>query len=315
MKLDKKDLKILQELDKDARQPLSRIARKAGMSKEVVAYRLKQMQKRKVTEGFYTIIDVAKLGYMIHRIMIRFQNVGVEKEREIISYLKAKKSVGWIVSVQGNWDLAVLFWARNVLDFRKDYDELMERYGHYFQNRRLTIITKIRHYRNNYLFGTMDISERVLGGLAKVSIDRTDRKILEALSRDCRKPTVEIAQSVGVAPNTVKNRIKRLEKTGVIQGYRVKINTSGLEYDHYKVFLLLDNPGLRDRIIHYLAKEPRVVYVTEAIGKFDLEFEMMAQTAAEMNEFLRGLRMEFSDMVKEYESELTYKEHQINYLP
>ena len=316
MKLDKKNLKILKELDSNARQPLSRIAKKTGMSKEVVTYRIKQMLKKGEIEGFYTVIDVARLGYVIHRINLRFQNVGVEKEKEIIDYLKARKSVGWLVSLQGSWDLAVLFWARNVLEFKSDYDGFMEKYGHCFQARGLVIVTRIRHYKNNYLFGTMDLTERVLGeGLEKVPIDRTDRRILEALARDCRKPTVEIAEKVGVAPNTVKNRIKRLERQGVIQGYRVKINTEKLGYEHHKVFLVLENPGARERIIHFLAKEPRVVYVTEVIGRADLEFEIMVRTGTELNGFMRQLRLEFAQLIKEYETILTYKEHQINYLP
>ena len=126
---------------------------------------------------------------------------------------------------------------------------------------------------------------------------------------------MEIAEKVGVAPNTVKNRIKRLERQGVIQGYRVKINTGKLGYEHHKVFLVLENPGTRDRITHFLAKEPGVVYVTEAIGKADLEFEIMVRTGTELNDFMRQLRLEFAQLIKEYETILTSKEHQINYLP
>jgi len=43
VKIHVKDMKILRELDFDARQPISQIARTIGLSTEVTAYRIKQL--------------------------------------------------------------------------------------------------------------------------------------------------------------------------------------------------------------------------------------------------------------------------------
>ena len=56
-------------------------------------------------------------------------------------------------------------------------------------------------------------------------LDAVDRGILHMLQEDARNNTAsDIADSVGVAPNTVRNRIERLEENGVIQGYHPQID-------------------------------------------------------------------------------------------
>ena len=56
--LDKKDFKILLELDKNARQTDSKIAKKIGLSKQVVNYRIKNLIKDELITKFYTLVNV-----------------------------------------------------------------------------------------------------------------------------------------------------------------------------------------------------------------------------------------------------------------
>jgi len=315
VRLDAKDLKILAELDMDARQSVTSIAKKVGLSKETTNYRIRQLQEKGVIEGFYAIIDVSKIGYAIHRLMIRFRKTDPEKEKEILDYLKGNKHVGWVVSIHGNWDMAVLFWARNSFEFRNVYDDFMERYDKYTQKRNLTIITKIRHYKNNYIFGTEDPTEKIIGEANEVKVGGTDKRILHMLSKNSRMPTIEIAKSVGVAPNTVKNRIKHLKKKGVIKGFRAKINTGLLGYRHYKVCLDMENMAGQEKVIQYLKTIPNLIYITEVIGESDLEFEVMFRAEEELSDFLKRLRTECMGLIRDYEIILTFYEHQVNYLP
>ena len=59
VKLDLKDKKILWELDKDSRQPLSKIAKNVRLSKEAVYYRIKNLEKRKIIAEEWSM-DVAR---------------------------------------------------------------------------------------------------------------------------------------------------------------------------------------------------------------------------------------------------------------
>ncbi|GAA1713829.1 Lrp/AsnC family transcriptional regulator [Fodinicola feengrottensis] len=56
------------------------------------------------------------------------------------------------------------------------------------------------------------------------ALDEIDRDILFHLSLDGRLTNVELAKRVGLTPPPCLRRVKRLEETGVITGYRARIN-------------------------------------------------------------------------------------------
>lgn len=55
-------------------------------------------------------------------------------------------------------------------------------------------------------------------------IDDTSLKILQILQEKARIPNVEVARQVGMAPSAVLERIRKLEKQGIIDGYEVRLN-------------------------------------------------------------------------------------------
>ncbi len=316
--LDAKDRAILYELDKDARQSNSSIAKKTRLSKEVVNYRIKNLIKNGIIQNFYTIIDSSKLGYQIYRIFIRFQNVDMEKEQEIISYLKDINAVGWIVLLEETYDLAILIWAKNVFEFKEVFDEIATRYGRYFQENFVTIVTHIHHYIHNHICSTDDLAERVIGGkFAEVPLDQLDLKILSLIAKQARTPLLNISRDLKVAPNTVKQRIKKMQMRKVIVGFKAKINSGALGYQHYKIFLqLVDvSPQMKMRLREYLKLNPCVVYATEAIGRADLEFELEVRNGTELRRHLRALREYFGNTIRGYSTTLMNREHVVDYFP
>jgi len=60
------------------------------------------------------------------------------------------------------------------------------------------------------------------------ALDAIDRRILAALELDGRMSTLELAEKVGLSPTPCSRRIKRLEETGVIEGYTARINPGAL---------------------------------------------------------------------------------------
>jgi len=112
VKLDLKDRKILYQLDLNARQSSGQIAKKVGLSKEVVGYRIKKLEKDGVIKSYYTIIDTSKLGYFSFRIYIKLMGTTPEVEEKIIKYLVNDKDTFFIVDVDGPFDIACGVWVR-----------------------------------------------------------------------------------------------------------------------------------------------------------------------------------------------------------
>lgn len=55
-------------------------------------------------------------------------------------------------------------------------------------------------------------------------MDTNSLKILKILQEKARIPNVEIARLIGLAPSAVLERIRKLEKQGIIEGYEVRLN-------------------------------------------------------------------------------------------
>jgi len=316
IKLDAKDRKILSELDMNARESMSQIAKKVRLSKETVNYRIKQMEEKGIISGYYTAIDLSKLSYIFYRVWLRFQNTTEEKEREIMNFCKKHPSIGWVYTVDGAYDIVFAVYAKSIHEIENFCDEFAGKYGIYISDRMTSIATKIWHFKHNYLYGTKDFKEVLLGEEAKVKIDEQDFKLLKLLAQNARLSVVDVSRKLGLSPNTIKYRIKNLMQNKVIIAFRADININTLGYEHYKVFLQLQNLDKQkfDGLVNFFRKNENVIYITKPLSPADLEFEIILKNEKELHVFLRELRSRF-DVIKNYQHVLLYNEVALNYLP
>ena len=64
-------------------------------------------------------------------------------------------------------------------------------------------------------------------------LDEISLKILKILQEKARIPNVEVARQVAMAPSAVLERIRKLERQGVIDGYEVRLNPA--EFDRRQI--------------------------------------------------------------------------------
>lgn len=57
-----------------------------------------------------------------------------------------------------------------------------------------------------------------------LSLDKTDRQLLMALQDDCQQSVAVLAEKVSLSPSACHRRIKRLEESGIIQGYTALVD-------------------------------------------------------------------------------------------
>ncbi|WP_241968703.1 leucine-responsive transcriptional regulator Lrp [Idiomarina tyrosinivorans] len=62
----------------------------------------------------------------------------------------------------------------------------------------------------------------------KITIDRIDRKILRSLQDDGRLSNVALARKVGLSATACLERVRKLEKEGIIESYHARINPAKL---------------------------------------------------------------------------------------
>ena len=59
-----------------------------------------------------------------------------------------------------------------------------------------------------------------------MKLDRTDKRILEAMQQDGRISNLELAEKVGLSPTPCSRRVKRLEESGIIDNHVSLLNQS-----------------------------------------------------------------------------------------
>jgi Lrp/AsnC family transcriptional regulator, leucine-responsive regulatory protein len=90
-------------------------------------------------------------------------------------------------------------------------------------------------------------------------LDELNVRILEELTADPRLRTTELARRLGVSTPTVRERVTRLEESGVIRGYRLDIDPAALGRPVAAWVRLQPGPGQVPRIAEMARSTPEVV--------------------------------------------------------
>jgi len=136
-------------------------------------------------------------------------------------------------------------------------------------------------------------------------IDDVDRGILHMLQRDARNHSAsDIADEVGVAPNTVRNRIERLEAAGVIQGYRPHVDYERAGFRLRVVFVCTSPVWERDDLAARVLDIDGVVDVTEILSGAE---NLLVETVSDTSDDLTRIASELEDLGLDMRNELFVK--------
>jgi Lrp/AsnC family leucine-responsive transcriptional regulator len=89
-------------------------------------------------------------------------------------------------------------------------------------------------------------------------LDETDRKIIGELSADGRLPLAELGRRISLSSPAVAERVHRLERDGVITGYRAVIDPRALGYQLTAIVRIKPAPGLLPKIPELADEIPEV---------------------------------------------------------
>ena len=102
-------------------------------------------------------------------------------------------------------------------------------------------------------------------------MDGIDKVIIRELMSDARTPILEIARKVGVSGAAIHQRLRKLEKTGLLSGYHLHINPKTLGYKTTAfVGLFLDKADDNERITSELLEIPEILECHYTTGNYSL---------------------------------------------
>lgn len=106
---------------------------------------------------------------------------------------------------------------------------------------------------------------------APTALDELDLALLDALASDARLSKRALARVVGMSPPAVADRIERLERAGIIRGYRVDVDWAALGYPVVVYLAVTAGPGVElDKIIEAIRQLPEALDMSVVTGSLDL---------------------------------------------
>jgi Lrp/AsnC family transcriptional regulator, leucine-responsive regulatory protein len=122
IKIDKKDKKILDTINNNARLSIADISRKTGIQRDSVLYRIKRMEKLNIIKFFHTVINPTVLGYPIYAFVnFVLHNLNKDNEKLFLAYLKTLPNVVYVAKTTGKWDITINIAAKDL----KHFDEII----------------------------------------------------------------------------------------------------------------------------------------------------------------------------------------------
>jgi len=116
--------------------------------------------------------------------------------------------------------------------------------------------------------------------------DATDRRIIDELATDGRVSFAELGRRVNLSAPSVAERVQRLERRGVITGYRAEVDPRALGYPLTAIVRVKPAPGQLARIPELAAEIPEVGECHRVTGEDCFFLKVHLRSIEELGELL-----------------------------
>jgi len=127
-----------------------------------------------------------------------------------------------------------------------------------------------------------------------VALDGTDRRLVLLLSKDGRRSAAALAKDLGLSRQAVAQRLKELERRGVIRGYHAEVSPLALGLVvRAQIRLALDGAASREReleLVRRLSSNPMVRSVFRVSGEDCFVAQVQCRAIEDVNALLADLK-------------------------
>jgi DNA-binding Lrp family transcriptional regulator len=275
--------KILKELIADGRKSDSEIAKKIGLTKEIVKKNRSQMEQIGIITGATIHINYKSFGYKgVAHILI---NVASQQEDQLVGYLQKMPELYSFYSrgVKGNLDVIV------ILKTLEQLNEIKDAIKRHFSvlEMRTAIWTDVKEMNQNLALNPDN--RKNIGDPIKYQtktqkkskpeimvIDQIDQKIADKLSENGRLSMETLSREIGISSDTAKRRYEKLKKNGVLK-VTIQVNPTKIGYQALCLFFTITSHVNSLSIIEKISRIPDIISIMKTTGDYDLQIWAMVQ--------------------------------------
>jgi Lrp/AsnC family leucine-responsive transcriptional regulator len=281
--------KILLELTKNSRIPLTLLSKKVRASREVVNYRVSSMIKEKIIGGFTTEVNTQRLGFVSAALFI---NIKSKREKEFIEFIKNSGFASWGSEFSGVWRFGVDIYGKNNEELHERIKKIYGLFKDDIIEQRATIYKNKLFFYEKYFEGNKD---KIIIRDKNYKIDKKDKLILNELSNNSRIDSVELSKKIDLTAPAISNRVKNLFSSGFIKNYSIFLDISKLNLFQYSLFIENKDINQREKLLNFLSAHKNVSFIAEYIGDPFLEFGIFVNDPYELRTILQDIEESFPD--------------------
>jgi Lrp/AsnC family transcriptional regulator, leucine-responsive regulatory protein len=103
--------------------------------------------------------------------------------------------------------------------------------------------------------------------IESIELDENDRRLIEALDRNARTSTADLARLIGLSPQSTSDRVKRLEDLGVIAGFTIRLDPTALGLGIGAYIRIRPAMGELQHVSQVLADIPDIIECDRVTGE------------------------------------------------
>jgi Lrp/AsnC family transcriptional regulator for asnA, asnC and gidA len=112
----------------------------------------------------------------------------------------------------------------------------------------------------------------------KLHLDGIDKTILKHLMKDARTPILGIAREIGISGAAIHQRLRKLEKSGLILGSKFILNPKVLEYKTLAfIGIFLESAGKYSTAVKRLEEIPEVIESHYTTGNYAIFIKVLCK--------------------------------------
>lgn len=312
------DKKIICELDLNARTPLTLLAKRLKVNRNVIDYRIKKLEENNIITKYICSLNLGLLGFKTYKVYLKINPS--ESHESLLKTIKNHKNIIHCLKLEGTFDYSLAIAVKNIIELDNILMELKQQFPKIIKEYTVSIVvySKIFKLHKLLLGQTKELPKIEKYSLEekKITLDKKDLLILKTLSQHANLPLTILAQKTNLSLDIVKYRIKELSKQ-LITSYRITFDIVKIGYYHYLILLRIKQATKQDeqKLVTWCALKNNILYCTKRIGNFDFEINVAITDIQDLNKFLSELKKEFGHILESYETNLATSLLKLDYVP
>ena len=290
IKLDKIDLRILYELDKECRQPLSSIGKKIRKSPQYVKYRVERLKTEQVIQSVILFTGLPQ-GTMEAYAFIKLKGSGIVEEKLLIDFLFKMPETYRLYLCDGSYDLAATFLVSDLSRLQEIKETMLGNFPN-IANVTFSIAAGSEIYLKKYLHDALD-TERIMPTHAVAPSEPVSHAVLRELQRNPFSSLLELSQALKVSYDQVKYLFRNGKP---YLGTRLLFSQQTVK----RAALLIDVTANAAQIREHCAANPHIVQCDTVLGSYGMMVFFESLISEELQRHIKQFLYQFKDAIAEH---------------